>query len=132
MFAYKGESLEEYWDYTHRIFDWPNGQHANMILDDGGDATLLLHLGTRAETDPTLLNHAGSEEETHLFASIKAKLAKDPKWYSTRLAQVKGVTEETTTGVHRLYHMHKEGTLKFPTSMDVANRWSMPSSARPT
>jgi len=114
VFAYKGESLEEYWEYTHRIFDWPNGRFSNMILDDGGDATLLLHLGTRAESDATLLDHPGSEEETHLFAAIKAKLAKDPKWYSTRLAQIKGVTEETTTGVHRLYQMHKDGMLKFP------------------
>jgi adenosylhomocysteinase len=114
VFAYKGESLADYWDYTHRIFEWPNGQYSNMILDDGGDATLLLHLGTRAESDATLLNHPGSEEETFLFAAIKAKLAKDPKWYSTRLAHIKGVTEETTTGVHRLYHMHKDGTLKFP------------------
>jgi len=114
VFAYKGETLSEYWDYTHRIFEWPNGKYSNMILDDGGDATLLLHLGTRAETDATLLDHPGSEEETHLFAAIKAKLGKDPKWYSTRLAQIKGVTEETTTGVHRLYQMHKDGLLKFP------------------
>jgi len=114
VFAYKGETLAEYWDYTHRIFEWPNGRYSNMILDDGGDATLLLHLGTRAESDATLLDHPGSEEETHLFAAIKAKLAKEPKWYSTRLAQIKGVTEETTTGVHRLYQMHKDGLLRFP------------------
>jgi adenosylhomocysteinase len=114
VFAWKGESLEDYWDYTHRIFEWPDGGYSNMILDDGGDATLLLHLGTRAETDPSLLNHPGSEEETHLFASIKAKLARDPKWYSTRLGKVRGVTEETTTGVHRLYQMAKDGLLKFP------------------
>jgi adenosylhomocysteinase len=114
VFAIKGETLEQYWDYTHRIFEWADGGYTNMILDDGGDATLLLHLGTRAETDPSLLKHPGSEEETHLFAAIAAKLARDPKWYSTRLAQVKGVTEETTTGVHRLYQMAKEGMLKFP------------------
>ena len=114
VFAWKGESLADYWDYTHRIFEWPDGGHSNMILDDGGDATLLLHLGTRAETDPSLLNHPGSEEETHLFASIRAKLAREPKWYSTRLSEVRGVTEETTTGVHRLYQMAKDGLLKFP------------------
>jgi adenosylhomocysteinase len=114
VFAWKGESLADYWDYTHRIFEWSDGGYSNMILDDGGDATLLLHLGTRAETDATLLNHPGSEEETFLFASIRAKLAKDPKWYSTRLAKIKGVTEETTTGVHRLYQMAKDGLLKFP------------------
>jgi adenosylhomocysteinase len=114
VFAKKGETLAEYWDYTHRIFEWPDGGHTNMILDDGGDATLLLHLGTRAETDARVLAHPGSEEETCLFASIKATLAREPKWYSTRLAKVKGVTEETTTGVKRLYQMAKDGLLKFP------------------
>jgi adenosylhomocysteinase len=114
VFAVKGETLVDYWDYTHRIFEWPDGQHANMILDDGGDATLLLHIGARAETDASVIAKPGSEEETVLFAAIKAKLAKEPKWYSTRLAQVKGVTEETTTGVHRLYQMAKDGLLKFP------------------
>jgi adenosylhomocysteinase len=114
VFAVKGESLDEYWDYTHRIFDWPDGGYSNMILDDGGDATLLLHLGARAEKDASLIAKPSSEEETSLFAAIKAKLAKDAKWYSTRLAQVKGVTEETTTGVHRLYQMAKDGQLKFP------------------
>jgi adenosylhomocysteinase len=119
VFAYKGETLAEYWDYTHRIFEWGNDangkpKYTNMILDDGGDATLLLHLGARAEKDASLITKPGSEEEECLFASIKAQLAKDPKWYSTRLAQVKGVTEETTTGVKRLYQMAKEGTLKFP------------------
>jgi len=114
VFAYKGETLEEYWDYTHRIFEWPGKQQANMILDDGGDATLLLHLGTKAESDPSAISHPGSEEETFLFAAIKKQLAKDGKWYSTRLAQIKGVTEETTTGVHRLYQMAKEGKLAFP------------------
>ena len=114
VFAYKGETLTEYWDYTHRIFEWADGSLSNMILDDGGDATLLLHLGARAEKDASLLNHPGSEEETCLFASIKTKLAVDKKWYSTRLAAIKGVTEETTTGVHRLYQMHERGELKFP------------------
>jgi adenosylhomocysteinase len=114
VFAVKGETLAEYWDYTHRIFEWPNGAYSNMILDDGGDATMLLHLGTRAESDATALNNPGSEEETALFATIRAKLKHDPKWYSTRLAKIKGVTEETTTGVHRLYQMHKEGKLAFP------------------
>ncbi len=114
VFAVKGESLAEYWDYTHRIFEWADGGYTNMILDDGGDATLLLHLGTTAETDQSVLSNPTSEEEICLFTSIKATLAKDPKWYSTRLKQVKGVTEETTTGVHRLYQMHKEGRLAFP------------------
>jgi adenosylhomocysteinase len=114
VFAVKGESLSEYWDYTHRIFEWADGGYSNMILDDGGDATLLLHLGARAERDATVLNNPGSEEETCLFAAIKAKLAIDKTWYSTRLAAIKGVTEETTTGVHRLYQMHERGELKFP------------------
>ena len=114
VFAVKGESLDDYWDYTHRIFEWADGGYSNMILDDGGDATLLLHLGTRAESDASLLAKPTSEEEVCLFNSIKAKLKTDPKWYSTRLAKIKGVTEETTTGVHRLYQMHKEGKLAFP------------------
>ena len=114
VFAIKGESLEEYWEYTHRIFEWPGDNHANMILDDGGDATLLLHLGARAETDATLISKPTSEEETFLFASIKQRLATQPNWYSKRLAAIKGVTEETTTGVHRLYQMHARGELKFP------------------
>jgi adenosylhomocysteinase len=114
VFALKGESLKDYWDYTHRIFEWPDGGYSNMILDDGGDATLLLHLGARAEKDIKVLHKPDSEEATVLFASIKAKLKKDPKWYSTRLAKIKGVTEETTTGVHRLYQMHEKGELKFP------------------
>ena len=114
VFAVKGETLEEYWDYTHRIFEWADGGYSNMILDDGGDATLLLHLGTRAETDQSVLANPGSEEERVLFAAIKARLATDPKWYSVRLAAVRGVTEETTTGVHRLYQMHARGELKFP------------------
>ena len=114
VFAVKGETLEEYWDYTHRIFDWKDGGFSNMILDDGGDATLLLHIGTKAETDPAVLANPGSEEEKILFAAIKTKLAQDGKWYSTRLKHIKGVTEETTTGVHRLYQMHKDGKLAFP------------------
>jgi len=114
VFAVKGETLEEYWDYTHRIFEWPDNGYSNMILDDGGDATLLLHLGTKAEKDPPALANPGSEEETILFAAIKATLAKEPTWYSTRIARIKGVTEETTTGVHRLYQMHERGELRFP------------------
>jgi adenosylhomocysteinase len=114
VYAWKGESLVEYWDYTHKIFEWPDGGYTNMILDDGGDATLLLHLGTNAEADPSVISKASSEEEEALFASIKAKLKTDPKWYSTRLKQVKGVTEETTTGVKRLYQMAKDGKLAFP------------------
>ncbi len=114
VFAVKGESLKDYWDYTHRIFEWPDGGYSNMILDDGGDATLLLHLGARAEKDIGVLAKPGSEEETILFAAIKAKLAADPTWYSTRIGRIKGVTEETTTGVHRLYQMHARGELRFP------------------
>jgi len=114
VFAIKGETLEQYWDYTHRIFEWGDGGYSNMILDDGGDATLLLHLGTNAEKDISLLSNPTSEEEICLFNSIKAKLAIDPTWYSTRLKYIRGVTEETTTGVHRLYQMHKEGRLAFP------------------
>ncbi|GGX26552.1 adenosylhomocysteinase [Undibacterium macrobrachii] len=114
VFAFKGENLDEYWEFTHRIFDWKDGGYSNMILDDGGDATLLLHLGTRAESDISVLNNPGSEEETCLFNSIKKHLAIDATWYSKRLAAIKGVTEETTTGVHRLYQMHKEGKLAFP------------------
>ena len=114
VFAIKGETLTEYWDYTHRIVEWTDGGYSNMILDDGGDATLLLHLGTRAEKDLSVVANPSSEEETCLFAAIKEKLKVDPTWYSTRLAHIKGVTEETTTGVHRLYQMHKEGKLAFP------------------
>jgi adenosylhomocysteinase len=114
VFAWKGESLVDYWDYTHRIFDWPDAGYSNMILDDGGDATLLLHLGTKAEKDINVLGKPGSEEEIALFDSIKATLKRDPKWYSTRIKSIKGVTEETTTGVHRLYDMHKRGELAFP------------------
>ena len=119
VFAVKGETLDEYWDYTHRIFEWPadaagNPVYSNMILDDGGDATLLLHIGARAEQDISVVGNPTSEEEICLFNAIKAKLATDPTWYSKRLPQILGVTEETTTGVHRLYQMHKEGKLAFP------------------
>ncbi len=114
VFAFKGESLDEYWDFTHRIFEWDDGGYTNMILDDGGDATLLLHLGVKAEKDLSVLDNPGSEEEIALFAAIKNKLAVDPAWYSARIKHIKGVTEETTTGVHRLYQMHRDGELAFP------------------
>ncbi len=114
VFAWKGESLADYWECTHRIFEWPDGGYSNMILDDGGDATLLLHLGARAESDPAGIAKPTSEEEVALFAAIRARLKSDPRWYSTRTGQVRGVTEETTTGVKRLYRMAKEGTLAFP------------------
>ena len=114
VFAVKGESLEDYWDYTHRIFEWTDGGFSNMILDDGGDATLLLHLGARAEQDISVVANPTSEEERVLYGAIKARVAAQPGWYSSRLAAVKGVTEETTTGVHRLYQMHARGELKFP------------------
>lgn len=114
VFAFKGESLKEYWDFTHRIFDWSDGGTPNMILDDGGDATLLLHLGARAERDPSVIANPGSEEETFLFAAIKEKLAQDSGWYSRNLEAIRGVTEETTTGVHRLYQMAQKGELRFP------------------
>jgi adenosylhomocysteinase len=114
VFAYKGESLTEYWDFTHKIFDWGNGDYANMILDDGGDATMLLIIGARAEKDISVIAQPGSEEETIMFASIRAQLAIDPTWYSTRLASIQGVTEETTTGVKRLYSLQEQGALPFP------------------
>jgi adenosylhomocysteinase len=114
VFAVKGESLVDYWDYSHRIFDWGDGGSPNMILDDGGDATLLLHLGMQAESEPAVLNHPGNEEEEVLFAAIKKRLKEQPGWYSKTAKQIKGVTEETTTGVHRLYQMAKEGRLMFP------------------
>jgi len=114
VFAVKGESLEEYWDYTHRIFEWADGGCPNMILDDGGDATLLIHLGMRAEKDASVLSTPTCEEEEYLFASIKKKLAADPTFYSRNGAAIRGVTEETTTGVHRLYEMEKKGTLLWP------------------
>jgi adenosylhomocysteinase len=114
VFAYKGESLTEYWDFTHRIFDWADGGAPNMILDDGGDATLLVHLGKQAERNPSVLNHPGNEEEEVLFATIKARLKTHPGLYSALGNSIKGVTEETTSGVHRLYQMEKEARLLFP------------------
>src|ERR1700682_6227354 len=114
VFAVKGETLAEYWDYTHRIFEWPDGGHSNMILDDGGDATLLLHLGARAEKDSAVIGKPGNEEEELLFAAIKKRLKDKPGWYDTLGKSIKGVTEETTTGVHRLYQMEKDGRLLFP------------------
>src|SRR4051812_13292524 len=114
VFAVKGETLEDYWDYTHRIFEFADGNGPNMILDDGGDATLLMHLGQKAEQDQSVLNNPTSEEETILYKSIRKTLAASPGWYTRIAKNIKGVTEETTTGVHRLYQMHKEGRLLFP------------------
>jgi len=114
VFAFKGETLEEYWEFTHRIFQWPDGRTANMILDDGGDATMLLNLGAQAEQDPGVLDKPGSEEEKALFTAIRKRLEESPGWYSRALADIQGVTEETTTGVNRLYRMEREGSLKFP------------------
>ncbi len=115
VFAIKGESLEDYWDYTHKIFEWGDGGCPNMILDDGGDATLLIHLGLRAEQgDVAFLDKATNEEEEVLFAAIKKRLKANPGWYKRNAESIKGVTEETTTGVHRLYNMHKEGKLLWP------------------
>nr|WP_237152675.1 adenosylhomocysteinase [Oryzibacter oryziterrae] len=114
VFAVKGETLREYWTYTDRILDWGNGETANMILDDGGDATLLVTLGAKAETDPSVLSNPGSEEEEELFAIIKTRLAKDPTFYSRAKANIRGVSEETTTGVMRLYQMEARGELPWP------------------
>ena len=114
VFAHKGESLEQYWDYTHRILEWADGGTPNMILDDGGDATLLVALGTRAEKDPDLVSRPTNEEETVLFNAIRKRLTDKPGYYSRVQAGIRGVTEETTTGVHRLYQMEKEGRLPFP------------------
>jgi adenosylhomocysteinase len=114
VFAYKGESLQEYWDFTHRILDWPGGTGPNMILDDGGDATLLVTLGARAEKEPNLIANPTNEEEEILYAAIRARLAAQPGWYSRIQANIRGVTEETTTGVHRLYLMEKDARLPFP------------------
>ena len=114
VFAVKGETITDYWNYTHKIFEWDDGGYSNMILDDGGDATLLLHLGTKAESDLSVLDKPESEEEEVLFASIRTHLQEDPHWYSKRLAHIKGVSEETTTGVHRLYQMAAKGELKIP------------------
>jgi adenosylhomocysteinase len=114
VFAVKGETLKDYWDYTHRIFEWADSGTPNMILDDGGDATLLVHLGSQAEANPSLINHPTNEEEEVLFAAIKARLKSRPGWYATLARNITGVTEETTTGVHRLYQMEKDGRLLFP------------------
>ncbi|MEQ1934105.1 MAG: adenosylhomocysteinase, partial [Fimbriimonadaceae bacterium] len=114
VFAYKGESLDEYWEFTHKIFEWSDGGTPNMILDDGGDATMLVLIGSRAEKDASVLENPGSEEEIAFFASIKRKLAADPTFYSRIKANIKGVSEETTTGVHRLYELQKKGELPFP------------------
>jgi adenosylhomocysteinase len=114
VFAYKGETLDRYWAFTHRIFEWADGGTPNMILDDGGDATLLVHLGAQAEIDRSVIAHPTSEEETALFAAIAKRLERHPKFYSRIKANIRGVTEETTTGVKRLYQMHREGRLGFP------------------
>jgi len=114
VFAVKGETLEEYWDYVDRIFEWPNGETANLILDDGGDATLIVILGAQAETDPSVLANPANDEEAALFETVKKRLARDPGFYSKVRANLKGVSEETTTGVHRLYEMQKNGGLPFP------------------
>ncbi|HXP65725.1 MAG TPA: adenosylhomocysteinase [Steroidobacteraceae bacterium] len=114
VFAIKGESISDFWDYTHRIFEWPDRGFSNMIVDDGGDATLLLHLGARAEKCPDLLKNPSCEEEQCLFAAIEARLMSEPHWYSLRLAKIKGVTEETTIGVSRLRRMHAKGELAIP------------------
>ena len=114
VFAYKGESLDEYWEFTHRIMEWGDGGTPNMILDDGGDATLLVTLGAKAEKNPSLIAKPANEEETALFKAIKKRLDSKPGFYSRILANIKGVTEETTTGVHRLYEMQKAGSLPFP------------------
>ncbi|MGB8182677.1 MAG: adenosylhomocysteinase [Stellaceae bacterium] len=114
VFAYKGETLQEYWDFTHRIFEWGDGGAPNMILDDGGDATLLVHLGMQAEKDDKVLAKPGSEEEEVLFAAIRTRLKSKPGWYAKLGTSIKGVSEETTTGVHRLYQMEKDGRLLFP------------------
>ncbi|MDG2155495.1 MAG: adenosylhomocysteinase [Gammaproteobacteria bacterium] len=114
VFAYKGETLDEYWEYTHRAMEWSDGGAPNRILDDGGDATLLLILGAKAEIDPSILDNPGSEEEVALFKSMKHHLANHPGWYTTRRDAIGGVTEETTTGVQRLYQMQQAGDLPFP------------------
>jgi adenosylhomocysteinase len=114
VFAYKGETLVEYWDYTHKIFEWHDGGVPNMILDDGGDATLLIHLGMKAEKDLKVVSNPTNEEEEVLYAAIKKRVKEQPGWYTKVGVAIRGVTEETTTGVHRLYHMEKDGSLLFP------------------
>ena len=114
VYAFKGETLDEYWEFTHQIFAWGDGGTPNLILDDGGDATLLILKGAEAEEDPSFLENPTNEEETALFSAMKKKLAEDPTFYSRIKANIQGVSEETTTGVHRLYDMQKQGTLPFP------------------
>ncbi len=114
VFAYKGETLADYWEFTHRIFEFGDGSVANMILDDGGDATLLVHLGLRAESDPSVISKPTNEEEEALFAAIQQRLRTRPGFYASLAKSIKGVTEETTTGVHRLYQMQRDGSLLFP------------------
>ena len=114
VYAFKGESLEQYWNFTHKIFEWADGGTPNMILDDGGDATLLIHLGSKAEKNISVLDNPTSEEERVLYAAIKTRLAERPGWYSNILGNIRGVTEETTTGVHRLYQMQEQNDLPFP------------------
>src|SRR5690606_10456427 len=114
VFAYKGESLKEYWEFTHRIFEWGDGGTPNMILDDGGDATLLVHLGSRAAKDPSLIANPTNEEEEVLYAAIAERLKSKPGWYEQLAKNIRGVTEETTTGVHRLYEAQRKGMLLFP------------------
>src|SRR6202521_772979 len=114
VFAYKGESLADYWEFTHRIFEWSDGGTPNMILDDGGDATLLVHLGLKAESDPSVIAKPANEEESALFAAIAGRLKSKPGFYATIAGNIRGVTEETTTGVHRLYQMQRDGRLLSP------------------
>ncbi|MBT3389908.1 MAG: adenosylhomocysteinase [Chloroflexi bacterium] len=114
VFAYKGENLDEYWEFTHRIMEWADGGTPNLILDDGGDATLLVILGSNAEKDPSVLDNPGSEEEVALFTAIRKRLSEKPGWYGERLEAIQGVSEETTTGVHRLYQLFEEDKLPFP------------------
>jgi adenosylhomocysteinase len=114
VFAVKGETLDEYWDYVDRILEWPGGETANLILDDGGDATMIVILGAEAEKDPSVLAKPGNDEETAMFATIKKRIEREPGFYSKVKKNLKGVAEETTTGVHRLYEMHKKGMLQFP------------------
>ena len=119
VFAFKGETLEEYWDFADKIFEWPDGETANMILDDGGDATMLVLLGSKAETDPSVLENPGNEEEEALFATIRKRLASHPGWYSRIRDAIRGVSEETTTGVMRLYDLQKRDELPFRRSMST-------------
>ena len=114
VFAFKGENLVEYWEYAHKIFEWHDGGYPNLILDDGGDATLLCVLGPKAEKDPSILDNPQNEEEEALYAVMKKYLAEKPGFYSAIRAAIGGVSEETTTGVHRLYHMAQKGELPFP------------------